>query len=93
MVRLADLQDIIKTQTKLIQDLYHIIEDQKNMIENQATFIGYQTDLNEKLKMMLENSSIGKRLLYLKLKTSLNSYTKWIESVSNDILLILISHT
>ena len=39
MVRLADLQDIIKDQTKLIQEQGRVIDDQKNMLENQMRLI------------------------------------------------------
>ena len=46
MVRLADLQDIIKNQTELIQEqkraneeIGQVVEDQKNMIKKQAKLI------------------------------------------------------
>ena len=49
MVRLADLQDIIKNQTKLI--------------ESQAKFMENQTRLYEQLKTTVEQLSTSKRLL------------------------------
>ena len=54
MVRLADLQDIIKNQTKLIRDQRQVnddqrkvVEDQQKLIENQTRFIG---DVQRKLQ-------------------------------------------
>ena len=39
VVKLADLQDIIKNQTKLAEAQTQVIEDQKRMIEKQAAVI------------------------------------------------------
>ena len=64
-VRLADLQDIIKNQTKLIGNMEHVIEDQKNLIENQAISIENQTRLYEDLKATVEHLKTGKMRHYL----------------------------
>ena len=37
MVRLADLQDIIKNQTKLIRDMGQVIDDQRKVMKSLAT--------------------------------------------------------
>ena len=37
MVRLADLQDIIKNQTKLIRDMGQVIEDQRKVMKSLVT--------------------------------------------------------
>ena len=61
IVRLADLQEIIKNQTKLIEDLYKVIADQKKVIENQARSIKNQTRLYEDLQATVEYLKTGKR--------------------------------
>ena len=62
-VRLADLQDVIKNQTKLIGNMEHVIEDQKNLIENQAISIENQTRLYEDLQATVEYLKTGERQL------------------------------
>ena len=53
IVRLADLKDIIRNQTKLIQQQGQVIEDQKSMLEN-------QTRLVEDLQRRLQYVTTGK---------------------------------
>ena len=61
MVRLADLQDIIKNQTKLIRDQEKVIDDQRTFIDGQQKAIEKQTlaiqdqnDVNERKIMFSE---------------------------------------
>ena len=64
-IRLADLQDIIKNQKKLIGDMRQVIEDQKNTIENMTEFIEHQTTVTDDLKKKIENLSTGIKHVYL----------------------------
>ena len=52
-IRLADLQDIIKNQTRLIQDQRQINKDQENMIKTQSK-------LMEDLRKRIESGTTGK---------------------------------
>ena len=72
MVRLADLQEIIKNQTKLIRDMEQVIAVQKGMIENMAKFIQNQTILNEDVEKKIENLSTGKFIHLLVMQSFLN---------------------
>ena len=67
MVRLADLQDIIKNQTKLIleqrqlnDDQRKVIEDQRKVVEDQQKMIENQTRLNEDLQKRFQHVTTGK---------------------------------
>ena len=55
IVRIADLQDIIKNQTKAAEAQTQVIKDQKQMLKNQADAIG-------DLKELIENLKTGKCL-------------------------------
>ena len=92
MVRLADLQDIIKNQTKLIHNMVQVIEaqvkvneEQKNLIENQAKSLQYQTLLYEDLQATVNHLKTGKRNTEITtVEFSLNGAKLSLNSVNSD---------